>query len=475
MRITISRAFTELAQRSPDAPAVRDGSDALTRGTLEARSNALARRYRDAGVRTDSFVTVVGGNTVDTVIATVAVWKAGATPQPLSPRLPAPERQKVLDLVDPALVVSDEPVAGRTWMPLDGAGDPASDTDARPLEDHAAASWKAPTSSGSTGTPKVVVAAASAHVDPDGRVAEFVPRHATQLVAGPLHHAAPFVYAMRGLMTGHALVLMPRFDAAAWLDTVVSARATWGMLVPTMMSRIMALGPELFADADVTSLDSVLHIGAVCPPHVKRSWIRWLGPDRVVEVYSGTESNGLAMIRGDEWLQHPGSVGRPIGGTTIRIVRPDGRAAGIGETGRIEMTRPGAATYRYLGRGVPAQDSWHSLGDSGHLDHDGYLYIADRNDDLIVSGGVNVWPAAVESTLERHPAVRTCVVVGKPDPDFGQRVHAVVDVGTSSVSREQLDDWAASAFTPDERPRSWTIVHAPIRDDTGKVRRRAWR
>lgn len=475
MRTSISRAFTELAHRDPDAAAVEDAERSLSRRELEEHANALARRYRDAGVRTDDLVTIVGGNTVDTVVATVAVWKAGATPQPLSPRLPEEDRRAVLRLVRPALVVAADPVDGSPWMPLASARAEASRGDTEPLEDLAARSWKAPTSSGSTGTPKVVVATASAHVDPDGRVAEFVPRHARQLVAGPLHHAAPFVYALRGLMTGHSLVLLPRFDADTWLRTVSRARVTWGMVVPTMMSRIAALGPDRLDQADTSSLSSVLHIGAVCPPHVKREWIRWLGPERVVEVYSGTESNGLTTIRGDEWLRHPGSVGRPVGGTRIRIRRSDGTRAPVGEVGRIEMTRPGPATYRYLGGDAPADDSWHSLGDSGRLDDDGYLYVADREDDLIVSGGVNVWPAAVESALERHPAVRTCLVVGRPDDDLGQRVHAVVDVGDRAVTEQGLDAWARDAFDPESRPRSWTIVHEPLRDDTGKARRAAWR
>lgn len=475
MRMSISRAFTELADRSPDQLAVRDEQRVLTRSGLEERANALARRYRDAGVRTDDFVTVIGGNTVETVVAIVAAWKAGATPQPLSLRLPDAERRAVLRLVRPAVVVAPRPVDGYRWMPLASAGVQPLGVDTAPLDDHAARSWKAPTSSGSTGAPKVVVASAPAHVDPDAHVAAFVPRDATQLVVGPLHHAAPFVYALRGLMTGHRLVLLPRFDAEAWLGAVSEHAVTWGMVVPTMMSRVTALGPDRLAAADTSTLDSVLHIGATCPPHVKGAWIDWLGPERVVEVYSGTESNGLTVIRGDEWLRHPGSVGRAVGGTEVRIVDAVGHAVPAGHEGRIEMTRPGPATYRYLGRDAPQDDTWHSLGDVGHLDDDGYLYVADRDDDRIVSGGVKVWPAAVESVLERHPLVRTCVVVGRPDADLGERVHAVVDVGEHDVSEDVLVAWAAREFDPEARPRSWTVVHEPVRDDTGKVRRGRWR
>jgi bile acid-coenzyme A ligase len=475
MRVSISRAFTALAEEDPDRLAVDDGTTRLDRRTLEERSNRLAWLLLEAGVTPDAFVTVIGSNTVDTVVATVAAWKAGATPQPLSPRLPPNDRDAVLDLVRPALVLTDQPIAQHRSMPLTDCGSGAGDGDAAVLPDAAARSWKAPTSSGSTGTPKVVVAAASAHVDRDGRVAAFVPRHATQLVAGPLHHAAPFVYAMRGLMTGHELVLLPRFDAGAWLAAVERHRVTWGMVVPTMMSRVTALGPDRLAKADVSSLESVLHIGAVCPPHVKRAWVEWLSPDRVAEVYSGTESNGLTMITGREWVERPGSVGRAAGGSSVRILRPDGTIAGQDEIGRIEFTRPGPATYRYLGRPEPDADAWHGLGDMGHLDGDGYLYLADRADDRIVSGGVDLWPAAIESVLEAHPAVRSCVVVGVPDDDLGERVRAVVDIGEHDLAENDLAQWSAERLDPERRPREWVVVREPLRDDTGKVRRARWR
>lgn len=473
MRVSISRAFTALAAEDPDRLAVDDGVTRLDRRALEDRSNRLAWLLLEAGVTPDAFVTVIGSNSVDTVVATVAAWKAGATPQPLSPRLPPHDRDAVLDLVRPALVLTDQPMARHRSMPLTGCGSGAGDVAVLP--DAAARSWKAPTSSGSTGTPKVVVAAASAHVDREGRVAAFVPRHATQLVAGPLHHAAPFVYAMRGLMTGHELVLLPRFDAGAWLAAVERHRVTWGMVVPTMMSRVTALGADRLASADVSSLESVLHIGSACPPHVKRAWIDWLGPDRVVEVYSGTESNGLTMITGREWVERPGSVGRAAGGSSVRVLRPDDTLAGPGEIGRIEFTRPGPATYRYLGRPEPDADAWHGLGDMGHLDDEGYLYLADRVDDRIVSGGVDVWPAAIESTLEAHPAVRSCVVVGVPDDDLVERVRAVVDVGDGDLDETDLGRWAAERLDPERRPREWVIVREPLRDDTGKVRRARWR
>lgn len=458
--VPIGRAFTLLAERDPDAVAVTCGDDLLTRSELEVSANRLARRWDADGVGQDDLVTVSLPNDLDLVVACVAAWKVGATVQPLSPRTGADERAAVLDLARPALVV-DGPLSRQVLV----EGDPS------PLTDRAASSWKAPTSSGSTGRPKIVRAAAGAWVDVDAPVAPFVPREAVQLVAGPLFHAAPFVYAMRGLMTGHELVVMPRFDPESWLDLVARHRVTWSVLVPTMMHRVHALGPDRLAAADVSSLESVLHLGARCAPWLKRAWIDWLGPERVVEVYAGTESQGVTSITGTEWLAHPGSVGLGCGGSEFRVVRPDGTDCEPGETGEILMRR-GAPTYSYVGAEPVVRDGWHTLGDAGHLDADGYLYVGDRLDDLIVTGGVNVQPADVEAVLDAHPRVRGSVVVPAPDAERGEVVHAVVE---TDATVDDLEAWVRTRLDPEKRPRSWQLVSDPLRDDTGKVRRRAWR
>jgi bile acid-coenzyme A ligase len=457
--MSIGRALQHLADEAADAVAVRCGDDVLTRSELDRRSNRVAQAWAGT-VGLDDYVTISLPNGVDFVVACCAAWKLGATPQPLSPRLGPGERRAVLELARPALVV-DGPLA-------------EADDDSR-LPDRIASSWKAPTSSGSTGRPKIVRAAAPATIDPDGPVAPFVPREAVQLVAGPLFHAAPFVYAMRGLMTGHELVVLPRFDAEAALRAIDEHRVTWTMLVPTMMHRIWRLGDEVRGAYDVSSLERVLHMGARCAPWLKRAWIDWLGPDRVDEVYAGTESQGLAMITGAEWLAHPGSVGRGISGSTFRVVRPDGTTCPPGEVGEIVMRRDGPPTYSYVGAEATVRDGWHTLGDAGRMDADGFLYVEDRLDDVIVTGGVKVQPAEVEAVLEEHPAVRSCVVVPRDDADLGQAVHAVVDVAGGHVPEAELLAWARERLDPEKVPRSWRTTSTELRDDTGKVRRSAHR
>jgi bile acid-coenzyme A ligase len=443
--LTIGAAFSLLAQRAPDAVAVRCGDEVVTRADLESRANGLARRWIADGVRVDDVVTVCLPNSTDFVVATVAAWKAGATPQPLSPRLPARERDAVLDLTRPVVVVDGELPEGL------GGG---------PLPDLAASCWKAPTSSGSTGTPKVIRAGAPARFDPDATVAPFVPREAVQLVAGPLFHAAPFVYALRGLMTGHELVVLPRFDAGEWLRLAGEHGVTWSVLSPATMHRI-ARHPDR-PTADVSSLRSVLHVGARCAPWLKRTWIDWLGAERVEELYAGTESQGLAFIGGAEWLEHPGSVGRPLPGSEFRVVRPDRTRCAPGEIGEIVMRRDVR----------DVRDVWHTLGDSGWFDADGFLFVADRLDDVITSAGVAIAPADVEGVLEEHPGVRSAIVVGRPDAERGEVVHAVVE---GPVREEGLRDWLRSRLDPEKAPRSYEFVGEPLRDEAGKARRARWR
>ncbi len=473
MSPTIGRALDLLADRDPQALAVRDDAEALTRAQLGSRSRRLARVLIAAGVREGDLVTVRGGNSAALVVACCAVWRAGGTPQPLGPRLPPDEQRAVVALADPAVVLGAEPheFPGRRVLPLDP---PLDGFDDGPLPPLAAPSWKAPTSSGSTGRPKLVLAAAPARVDPGRQAAPFLPLAAQQLVVGPLTHSAPFTYAFRGLTTGHALIVLPRFDAARVLDAIGRHRITWVLLVPTMLHRILRLPAEQVAAADLSSLQQVVHMGAPIDPALKRRWLDLLGPERLTEVYASTESNGLTVIRGDEWLAHPGSVGRPAGGTEVRVVDAEGRPVPPGTTGRVQLRRTGGAAYRYLGAATPPADGWDTLGDDGHLDPEGYLHLADRGGDRIRRAGASVYPAEVERVLESHPLVRSAVAVGVPDDDLGQRIHAVADVAEPQPTGEALRAWVNGRLDPERRVDSLAVVHEPVRDDAGKVRRREW-
>lgn len=475
---TIGQALDLLAARDPDASAVDDGAVRLTRAQLRDASRRLARLLIDRGVRQGDLVCLRGGNTAAFVVAACAIWRAGGTPQPLSPRLPLDEQRAVVALADPRIVLGADPAEfpGRTVLPFDPTGEGyADDYGDGPLPPLAAPSWKAPTSSGSTGRPKLVLASAPARVDPDRQVAPFLPLAARQLVVAPLTHSAPFTYAMRGLTTGHALVLLPRFAPQAVLDAIGAYRITWVLLVPTMLHRILRLPPERIAAADLSSLQQVVHIGAPIDPALKRRWLELLGPERMTEVYAGSESNGLTVIRGDEWLRHPGSVGRPASGTEVRVVRADRSLAETGEIGRVQMRRTAGAAYRYVGAPTPAAGEWDTLGDDGSLDAEGYLYLADRGGDRITRAGTSLYPIEVERVLEAHPAVRSAVAVGVPDDDLGERIHAVADIDDNEVHADRLLAWVRARLDPEKRPDTLQLVREPLRDDAGKVRRSAWR
>jgi bile acid-coenzyme A ligase len=213
------------------------------------------------------------------------------------------------------------------------------------------------------------------------------------------------------------------------------------------------------------------------PSWLKEKWIEWLGPERIYELYGGTEAQGATIISGVEWLEHRGSVGK-IGDTArLRIIGEDGNEVATGETGEIYfLPNDGAgSTYHYLGAEPKRRaDGWESLGDIGRLDAEGYLYLGDRLADMILRGGANIYPAEVEAAVTEHPDVRSCIVVGLPDPEFGQRVHAILELDGSTDTQAVADGMAA--FLADrlsryKHPESFEAVTVGLRDDSGKVRR----
>jgi bile acid-coenzyme A ligase len=473
--VSIARAIGLLAERDPHRPSITDDTRTVTRVELDRRTNRLARAYEQLGVGQDDLVTIALPNGIEFYEACVAVWKLGATPQPVSSRLPDREREAIVELADPPLVVGVDAAAhpDRTTVPL--GFEPAPDLSDDPLPDRTAKHWKAPTSGGSTGRPKLIVANQPGVTDPDRESAIGMQRDGVQLVPGPLYHNGPFVFSMQGLFLGNHLVVMTRFDPSVALELIERHGVDWVLMVPTMMHRIWRLPEEERNRRDLSSLRVVLHLAAPCPPWLKEAWINWLGPERINELYAGTEAQGATWITGAEWLEHRGSVGRPTATTEMRILDADGNELPRGEIGEIFM-RPadGTQTYHYIGAEARSREGWESIGDVGWMDDDGYLYLADRRTDLILAGGANVYPAEVEAALEEHPAVRSSAVIGLPDEDLGQQVHAIVQL-TEDVSDDELRAHLADRLVRYKIPRSFERVDAPLRDDAGKVRRSALR
>lgn len=471
---TLGERLGALAEAAPDALAVTCGPDAVTRAELESRSNRLARAYQELGVTPDSLVTIGLPNSVEFLAAAIAVWKCGATPQPISARLPAREREAIIALADPSLVVGVDPaeVPGRAVVP---AGFAPSGEDG-PLPAAAAGSWKAPTSGGSTGRPKLIVSTQAATVDsvePFARLLGMVDER-TSLVTGPLYHNAPFLLSTCTLVLGGHVVLMPRFDAADAVALALRHQADWVYLVPTMMSRISRLPEAARAAFPPESLRVVMHMAAPCPPWLKQEWIDWIGSDRLWELYGATEVQSATLMTGDEWLARPGTVGRPVVGE-MKVLDAAGAEVPPGVVGEIWMRRGEGVEnpYRYIGAEPRAlSDGWESVGDMGSIDEDGYVFLADRVGDVVLVGGANVYPAEVEAALTEHPAVRSAVVIGLPHEDLGQVPHALVELD-AAVTDEELATHLAERLVSYKVPRTFERVSDQLRDDAGKVRRAA--
>lgn len=461
-----------LAEAEPSKPAVTCGDVTLTRDELRRRGNRLARELAARGVGRGDLVTIGLPNGVEFYVAVVAAWKLGAIPQPVSARLPMAELQELIKLADSPVVVGLDAGPGREWLPP-GFEPPPDD---RPLPPATPPSWKAPTSGGSTGRPKIIVAGGAGTVEViTARAGALrIAPDEVFLVTAPLYHNAPFLFSLVALVQGGHVVVMPRFDPADVLAHVARHRVTWLYAVPTLMGRMLRLPAPVRTEADLSSVRTLLHVGAPCPEHVKRGWLDWLGPARVVELYGGTESIAVCMIDGVEWLRRPGSVGRPSHGEVL-ITDEEGRPLPPDEVGEVwQRPPPGVTTYRYIGATARRRDGWESLGDMGRLDADGYLYLADRREDMILVGGANVYPAEVEAALEAHPAVGSAAVIGLPDEDLGNTVHAIVQV-TAEVTDDELREHLRARLAPYKLPRGFERSGTPLRDDAGKIRRSALR
>jgi acyl-CoA synthetase (AMP-forming)/AMP-acid ligase II len=338
-------------------------------------------------------------------------------------------------------------------------------------------------SSGTTGRPKGVVLPLRAKPQPNEQVADWRKRFemgvdTVYLSTAPLYHGVPLRFTLYVISLGGTAVIMPRFDAEEALRLIERYRVTHSQWVPTMFSRLMALPGEARARYDLSSHRMAIHAAAPCSLAVKQAMLDWWG-DIVHEFYAGTEGVGVTAIGPREWRFHPGSVGRPTPDCQVHILDEDGHELPVGEIGLVYFSgRPGAS---YLNdpektRALYNPKGWGTYGDLGHVDADGYLYLSDRRADLILSGGVNVYPQEIEDVLAVHAAIADVAVVGVPDADFGEVPKAVVQLRAGVVpSAEQAQ--ALVAFCREKLagpkvPRSVVFEERIPRLEHGKLLRR---
>lgn len=475
--IPFGTKLQELAEQRRDHMALTtvalDGSaGALTFGELDARANQWGRALANNGVGTGSLVALAIPNSRDLVLATLGCWKVGAVPIPMHWDLPEWERERVRAVINPAVVLDEQ---SRSNLAAQAAGESES-----PLPEAISPTANGICSSGSTGVPKVIINLAPSlwtpqHGEPFLSAWTPVTQPQTILVPAPMYHTNGFA-TLLFLLAGDHLVVLERFSAALVVDTIEKYRITNFTATPTMLARIAAL-PDI-RQRDLSSIVFILQGAAVMPPTLLHTWFELLNPEQIVTAYGMTENLGLTALRGDEWLTHPGSVGRGFRDTEIRILDADKKPLGPGEDGDVYLRAPMSAGYRYLGGAPPlssTEDGFRSAGDIGHLDEDGYLYIVDRRADMIVTGGANVFPAEVESALAGHPDIGDVVVIGLADPHWGRRVHAVVQRSdpSTTLTDQQVIQYAKSRLAAYKVPKTVEFVEQLPRTAATKINRSA--
>jgi bile acid-coenzyme A ligase len=414
--VTIGHRIGGLAAEHPESTAVvsvaPDGTEtALTWQELERLSNVAARGLAEAGAASDSTIAIALPTGLDHVVATIAAWKLGALVVPLDPGGTAAERRALADRIGEHLLIADadSPAIRPGWWrggrhgggPLGRQGTPRS----------------ASLTGGTTGLPRVIrrprawTSPREEWLTPQDR-AQGMRLGQTQLLVLPLHHTG-FHALYQGLALDHQVIMMQRFRPSLFPKLVQEHKVTYVRMVAAVMRMILDL-PAL-RDYDLSSIETLHHGAGPCPEKVKRAWMELIGPERVYEIYANQERIGRTVIRGDEWLEHPGSVGRPTS-CEVRVHDEHGRRLGAGEIGEVYMRTPGAGQPSYLGDGprLPERDGFLSVGDLGYLDADGYLYLVERKSNVINVGGTNVYPAEIEAVLLDMPGVADASTWARP-------------------------------------------------------------
>ncbi len=455
--------------------AAEDGSDReVSYRELDERSSQLAHVLAQRGMRAGEYLAVSLRNSPEHLMACFAGWKVGATVIPMRWDLPEWERGRVLATINPRLVVDADHA---------DLFDESLSAPREPLAEVVSPRGWGVCSSGSTGTPKAIVTNSPALYVPGSPVSAVVeaygalPRPQQVLVPAPLYHSNGFT-ATRTLMGGNQVVLLERFGATRILDLIERHRVT-GFIAATPMLQRLAQEPTI-DQRDLSSLQWVQQGASALPVWLGRRWCELVGPERFYLSYGASEMHGLVICRGDEYLEHPGTLGRGFTDTEIKILDGDERELPAGEVGSIYMRTPTGPAASYVGDDVApmprSADGFVTVGDLGWLDDDGFLYMADRRSDMIVTGAVNVYPAEVEAALSEHPEISDVVVIGLRDPEWGRRVHAIVQPAdvSSPPDAEDIILFAKSRLASYKVPKTVEFIDVLPRSDAMKLSRSAF-
>ncbi len=449
------------AATAPERPAVvfTPTGEVVTYRELEDRSNQLAQQWFALGLRKGDHVAILAENHPRFLEVYWAAVRSGLYITAVNWHLTADEAAYIVTdcqakllvttfrLADLASAVVDELAERPQVFMMDGVVDGFESYEESMAEFAPVPLAEQPRgdmmlySSGTTGRPKGIRRPLTGITidDPRGmNVGHFAKTllgmsdESTYLVPAPMYHSAALQWSAGAQSLGATVVLMDRFDAREFLANIEKYSVTHTQVVPTMMVRLLKLPDDERTSFDVSSLQDFLHSAAPCPPAVKQATIDWLGPI-VSELYSGTEGMGMTFLTADEWLERPGSVGRPVLGTPV-VCDEEGQPLPTGQIGAVYFERD-VVPFEYHNDADKTADSRHpsnprlsTVGDVGYVDEDGYLFLTDRKSFMIISGGVNIYPAEIESCLAAHPDVADVAVFGLPDPEMGEYVHAVVEL-----------------------------------------------
>jgi long-chain acyl-CoA synthetase len=492
----------DTAEATPDKPAVimHPSGTVVTFGELEARANQLAHHFRSAGLVEGDAVAMLMENGEHVHAVMWAARRAGLYYVPINTHLTAAEVAYIVDnsgakaivgsigLCDtlagldaelpnglpPIRLITDGTLDGWQRYPECVAGQPVT-----PIADEVDGDLLQ-YSSGTTGRPKGIKRDLP-HRPPAevpglmaALVAFWMHPDAVYLSPAPLYHTAPSVWSMQTQAGGITTVVLEKFDAVGALEAIQKHRVTHGQFVPVMFTRMLKLPATVRNSYDVSSLERVMHAAAPCPVEIKKQMMDWWGPI-VDEYYASSEAIGSTLITAEDWLSHPGSVGRPMNGA-LHILDEQGHELPPGEAGEIYFE--GGLDFEYLndpGKTASSRNAhgWKTVGDIGYLDDEGYLYLTDRRHHMIISGGVNVYPQEAENLLVTHPRVMDAAVFGIPDQDMGQRVKGVVQTVDHADATEEFADellaWLRERLAHYKCPRSISFEAQLPRTDTGKL------